>query len=188
VRTFQFEDRDNIFRRNFGPNLSDYKLQYEFSLQKKPRIGRVIPFISKFDYVLRLHIRISITDFLIHFIIQYLFSTLHYMSVCFVSRLESNLFTSVINDIACMLLVCLSPTETDSMIFWCPTQTDLSITVAARFKAWIIFVRLNTEFESRSRHGCLSAYILCLCVDSALRQTDHSSKESYRLSKIKKLM
>jgi hypothetical protein len=45
-------------------------------------------------------------------------------------------------------------------------------------------------FESHSMHGCLSAFILCLCcavyVD-ALRRADNPSKAFYRLSKIKKL-
>jgi hypothetical protein len=42
-------------------------------------------------------------------------------------------------------------------------------------------------FESRSRHGCLYAFILCLCCPVcrfvALRQAGRSSKESYCPSK-----
>jgi hypothetical protein len=38
-------------------------------------------------------------------------------------------------------------------------------------------------FESHSRHGCLFAFILCLCQVAALRWVDPTSKESYRLSK-----
>jgi hypothetical protein len=50
------------------------------------------------------------------------------------------------------------------------------------------------EFESHSRHGCLFAFILCLCSPmyvAALRQADPPSKKSYRFYtstyKIKKL-
>jgi hypothetical protein len=43
----------------------------------------------------------------------------------------------------------------------------------------------NLGFESHSRHECLCAFILCLCVLyrslQALRRADPSSKESYRL-------
>jgi hypothetical protein len=39
-------------------------------------------------------------------------------------------------------------------------------------------------FESRSRHGCLFVFILCLCYVAVLgRAADPSSKESYRQSK-----
>jgi hypothetical protein len=48
-------------------------------------------------------------------------------------------------------------------------SAELPITVAARSKAWIVFGRSNTDnrgFKPYSRHGCLSAFILCivLCV------------------------
>jgi hypothetical protein len=40
-------------------------------------------------------------------------------------------------------------------------------------------------FESRLRHGCLSVSfcVVLFCVVEALRRADHSSKESYRMSK-----
>jgi hypothetical protein len=48
--------------------------------------------------------------------------------------------------------------------------------------------RWDRGFESHSRHGCLSAFILCLCCPVcrqavALRRDDSPSKESYRLCK-----
>jgi hypothetical protein len=42
--------------------------------------------------------------------------------------------------------------------------------------------RLDRGFESRSRHGCISAFILCLCCPvqvTALRRADPPPKESY---------
>jgi hypothetical protein len=41
------------------------------------------------------------------------------------------------------------------------------IIVAARSKAWNVFVCWDRGFESHSRHGCLSAFILC-CARSGL--------------------
>jgi hypothetical protein len=66
----------------------------------------------------------------------------------------------------------------------------LPITVAARSKAWIVFVRSlerwDRGFKSHSKHGCLCGFILCLCCPvyvAVLRRADHSSKETYRLCK-----
>jgi hypothetical protein len=42
--------------------------------------------------------------------------------------------------------------------------------------------RWDRGFESRSRHGCLFVFILCLLSVAALQRADHSSNESYRMS------
>jgi hypothetical protein len=58
------------------------------------------------------------------------------------------------------------------------------VTVAARSTACKVFARLlehwGRGFESHTRHGCVSTFILCLC--SGLAKDDLPSKESYRLS------
>jgi hypothetical protein len=70
---------------------------------------------------------------------------------------------------------------------------SLSITVAARSNTWNVFPRSkrwDCGFESHSRHECLSTFILCLYCSmkiAAMCLADPPSKESYRLSKIKKL-
>jgi hypothetical protein len=50
--------------------------------------------------------------------------------------------------------------------FWGRWPWKMPITVTARSKAWIVFhsiERWDLGFESHSRHGCLCAFILCLC-------------------------
>jgi hypothetical protein len=44
---------------------------------------------------------------------------------------------------------------------------------------------LGLGFESHSKHGCMSASLLCSCFAvrvAALRLADHMSKKSYQLS------
>jgi hypothetical protein len=58
--------------------------------------------------------------------------------------------------------------------------------VATYSMAWNVFTHLNTGIvgSNTTRHGCLSAFILCLCCPvqvTAMLRADHSSKESYRL-------
>jgi hypothetical protein len=59
--------------------------------------------------------------------------------------------------------------------------------VAARSEVRALIARtLDRGFKSRSRHGCLSASFCAVlsCVGrEALRRADHSSKESYHVSK-----
>jgi hypothetical protein len=66
---------------------------------------------------------------------------------------------------------------------------ELPLTVAARSKAWTVFVRSNAEIvgsnPTQGMDVCLRLF--CVCVRSGSASADPLSKESYRLSKIKKL-
>jgi hypothetical protein len=44
-------------------------------------------------------------------------------------------------------------------------KTSKLVTVAARYKAWTVFARLNAGIvgSNPTKHGCLFAFILCLC-------------------------
>jgi hypothetical protein len=62
---------------------------------------------------------------------------------------------------------------------------NLPITVAARFKAWIVFVRSDTRIVSSNLTRGMSVCVYCLCCSvyaATLWQADHLSKEFYRVS------
>jgi hypothetical protein len=67
------------------------------------------------------------------------------------------------------------------------------ITVAARSKAWNVLARSNAGIvgsnPTQDVNVCLRLFSVCvvLCKVAALRRADLLSKESYRLSKFKKL-
>jgi hypothetical protein len=56
--------------------------------------------------------------------------------------------------------------------------------MATQSKARAVFDPSDTGVESRSKHGCVYAFIFVVlsCVVEALRRADNPSKESYQMS------